>query len=95
MKLTKFGMSFKGPYSAELFKQAYIEPEGFDHVVIGTGESKAIASARAFAHLRGNGINPIMDDISSMIDKNLPSAPHTVEGDDKCSVYCIIGASVE
>jgi hypothetical protein len=94
-RLDKIGLWFKGPHSAELFKLLYIEPVDFETVVIGTGESKAVAATRALAHLKGKGYSPIMQSINDEVQHMMPSAPHAVEGDQYCAVYCILGVTAE
>lgn len=94
-RLEKFGLLFYGPYSPELFKAVYMEPEGFETVVIGSGESKAVAAIRAVAHLKGKGYGPVMDKINDEMRFHLPAQPQAVEGDDYCAVYCVLGVSAE
>jgi hypothetical protein len=94
-RLEKIGLWFKGPYSADLFKQIYIEPEDFETVAIGTGESKDVALTRALAHLNGKGYGPIMVDIVNEARHMAPAAAIQVEGDEYCAVYCILGVTAE
>ena len=94
-RLTKFYIRFRGPHSALLFKALHFPEPDHDTEVIGTGESKAVALARAVAHLRAEGYGDCMDQIQDQIDHQMPAEPHAVEGDELCSVYCIIGVSAE
>ena len=94
-RLDKFGIWYKGPHSAEMFKVIYQEPPDFECVVIGSGESKAVAMARALSHLRGEGFATIMNQIEGEAHFHLPDRATAIEGDDYCQVYCIIGVSAE
>jgi hypothetical protein len=94
MKLEKFGIWFKGPHSEELFKALYVPPSGFDQIFVGTGESKAVAAARALSHTRGCGLSGIYDELEKLTHRNMPPRSTAIEGDDYCQVYCIIGVGV-
>ena len=95
-RLEKFGIWYKGPHSAEMFDAIYIEPTGFECVVTGTGESKAVAAARALSHLRGKGFGAIMNEIEAEMMFHLPERATAVEAPEHfLNVYCIIGISAE
>jgi len=90
-RLTKIGIWFKGPHSADLFEALWIYPSEFDDVFIGTGESKAVAAMRALAHMQGKGLSAIYEAIEREVQTSMPPRSTTVEGDHNCSVYCIVG----
>jgi|GEM_PF-6387995 len=96
-KLKKFALRFYGPYSPDMFKAMYVESDfaQFDTVVIGTGESKAVAAARALSHLNGKGYGPVMDAIIGEIEFIVPKNSHFIEGDDFCMVYCVLAVGAE
>lgn len=96
MKLKSFRAQFMGPYSAELFKAVFIPDEwssNYTQFAIGTGESRAVASARAVNHLEG--VDDLLGDIDAQLQCVLTDKATNVEGDEFCSVYCIIGIEVE
>lgn len=93
MKLEKFGIWFKGPHSEQLFKVLYNPPSDYDQVFIGSGESKAVAAARALSHTRGCGLSSVYDDLEKLVHRNMPQRSTAIEGDSQCQVYCIIGVS--
>jgi hypothetical protein len=88
---------YMGPYSPQLFESLFIANDyaDFEEVAIATGESKAVAAARAISHLQGKGFGPIMDQIIEFVEREAPRNSHFVEGDLFCSVYCILGVSAE
>jgi len=94
-RLEKISIRFMGPHSSDLFKCLYIPPVDFEHVSIGTGESKSVAATRAIAHLQGEGFSPILDEIRDAVSNMMPGAPDAVEGDGFCQIYCIIGVTAE
>jgi hypothetical protein len=94
-RLTKFSILFMGPHSAQLFKAVYVPPTEYDSVFIGTGESKAVASARAMSHMRGAGYGSVFNQIEELVQKHMPARPTSIEGNKEAQVYCIIGISAE
>lgn len=95
-RLLKFGIWFKGPQTAELFKYTYHEPQGFDHVLIGSGESRAVAAARALSRLRDLEVRAIREDIEVQTQLVLRPEYSEVEiTEPETSMYCIIGLNVE
>ena len=95
-KLTKFGIWFDGPISPELFKLKYDKPEGFDIIVIGTGESKAVAAYRAISHLEGKGVGPVLEQIFDELEFILTPASSAIEAEPPTThIYCTIAVSVE
>lgn len=96
-RLESIALFFEGPYSPELFNlMSQVKRfSNFETVTIGTGESKAVAAVRAIAHLKGKGYGPVMDEINFEVQRLMPAAPHTVEGDSMCQVYCILGVTAE
>lgn len=95
-KLTKFGIWFQGPLDPETFKLIYIEPEDFDLVVIGTGESQAVAANRALSHLEGKGIAAIYSDIYRQTNRVLGKTSALIEAPEQNrNIYCIIAISAE
>ena len=95
-KLTKFGIWFDGPMSPELFRLQYIEPAGFDIVVIGTGESRAVAAYRAVSHLEGKGVGPVLEQVFDELEFVLNPMSSTIEAEPpKTNMYCIIGIGVD
>jgi len=96
-RLDKIGMWFKGPHSPDLFKALYVESQyaEFETVSIGTGESKAVAAARAIAHLHGKGYGPVLQEIHDQVERMMPDNSEFVEGDGMSFVYCILGVSAE
>lgn len=97
-RLIKFGMRFMGPHSPQLFEALFIKynwEQEYDHYFIGTGESKAVAMARAMSHMQGYGIGPIMHEIQELAQFQLPARAKYIEGSGLVQVYCIIGISAE
>jgi hypothetical protein len=95
-RLEKFGIWYKGPHSAEMFKVIYIEPVGFECVVVGSGESKAVAAARAISHLRGEGFGAVMNEIEDEMQFHMPDRATAIEAPEPfLNVYCIVGVSAE
>ena len=96
MQLDKLRVRFMGPYSAQLFKVAYVEEPGFDTTVIGTGESKAVAAARALSHLAGQGYATIMNQIEDGVQRNLPERATAIEAPElNINVYAVISLSAK
>lgn len=96
-RLKRVGIWFKGPHSAALFKALHT-PEKyceFDHVVIGTGESRAVAASRAISHMRDLNIRPILEDIQTHVQVQLPPHASDIEAGGLTSIYCIIALDVE
>lgn len=93
-RLTKIEVWFKGPHSAELFKARWVEPE-YDLVFIGSGESKTIAADRALALFQGEALSAIYEDIEKAVRSETPPRAKAIEGDEHCSVYCIVGINYE
>jgi hypothetical protein len=98
-RLTKFGVRFRGPHSPELFKSLHTgnEETHFDHTVIGTGESRAVAAARAMSHLRPLNLgHKVLADIEAHVALNMPSNPTAIEAPEEfLNIYCILSISVE
>lgn len=90
-KLHQYGIWFYGPYSPELFELIYAAPPAiFTDVFIGAGESKAVAAMRALSHIKGRGWSSCFDLIEDEVKRALPSHSTTVEGDERCSIYCVL-----
>lgn len=97
-RLSKIGIWFKGPHSAELFKYLYVEESyrDFDHVRVGSGESMAVAATRAIAHFRDLELpHSVMEDIRTHVQIQLPAHADKTEGDQFASMYCIVAISLE
>jgi hypothetical protein len=95
-QLTKFGIWFHGPQTPELFDACKPAHPEFDHVVIGTGESRAVAASRALAHMRDLNIRPIREGIEAQTQVVLTPQCNEVEADcHGMQMYCIIAISVE
>lgn len=96
-RLNKIGVWFKGPHTPELFKMLYIKEKyrEFDHVAVGTGESRAVAAARALSHMRDLNVRPIMDDIQTHVQLQLPRHSNEIEAESGTNMYCIIGIEVD
>jgi hypothetical protein len=54
-RLSMITVRYMGPYSPQLFESLFIANDyaDFEEVAIATGESKAVAAARAISHLHG------------------------------------------
>lgn len=95
-KLKSYGIWFHGPFSPDLFKYVHTQPPAvFTDVFIGTGESKAVAAMRALSHIKGAGWASEFSRIEELVKQSLPSHSTTIEGDDQCSVYCVLGLENE
>jgi hypothetical protein len=98
-RLTKFGLQFRGPLTPESFRACYVEPSHqYDHVVVGSGESRGVAVHRALSHMSDLRVDNVMDDIVAQAmcvapancHEAVPGAKHRGVG-----IYCIIGIDVE
>jgi hypothetical protein len=95
-RLVELGIRFYGPQAPELFKASYVEPDKYDHVVIGTGESRAVAAARAVSHMRDLGVQNIKEAIEEHVQVVLtPDCTEIEAGDSELNMYCVIGIRVE
>ncbi|MHC4121601.1 MAG: hypothetical protein ACYSWO_29360 [Planctomycetota bacterium] len=96
-RLTKFGIWFEGPKTPQLFDLCFNrDPDGFDHAVVGTGESRAVAASRALSHMRDLNVKPIMGDIESHVQRTLgPGCAEIEAAENELNMYCIIAISVE
>lgn len=94
--LTKIGIRFHGPQTPELFNACRSPQPEFDHVVIGTGESRAIAACRAVAHMRDLSVRAIREDIEAQVQLVLTPGCNEVEaGPHDTNMYCVIGICVK
>jgi hypothetical protein len=95
-RLTKFGIWFYGPQTPDLFDTIPLPRDQFDHVVVGTGESRAVAACRALAHMRDLDVRDIREDIEAQVQIVLTPAYNEVEaGQHGMNMYCVIAINVE
>jgi hypothetical protein len=75
----------------------YVESPHFDHNVIGTGESKAVAAMRALSHLHDLDLGrKVRADIETQLQATLPGNASYIEAaHPDLNVYCTIGITVE
>lgn len=97
-QLKRIAIRFYGPHSPDLFKLIFVRDEwdvNYDHFVVGTGESRAVAAARAVSHMRDLEVKEIIGDIEAQVQCVLPRNAAEIEGDNICQLYCVIGLDVE
>jgi len=96
-RLTGFQMWFRGPQTPELFQfDATDQTEGYDHFIVGEGDSRAQAAARALSKLRTLDIGPIRAEIEGNVQRGLSQECSLIEADDPdLSMFCVIGISVK
>lgn len=94
-RLEKINIDYRGPHSAELFKASYVKPTEYQHTVVGTGESHAVAAVRALSHLRNLSLGTVFLTIEEMVQKSLPtnaSAIATPQAD--INIYCVLSITL-
>ena len=95
-QIKQYSIRFYGPHSQDLMQYVYTQPPAvFNDVFIGSGESKAVAAMRALSHMKGAGYSEIFTTVEKMIMDSLPSKATTIEGDENCSIYCVLAFEAE
>jgi len=95
-RLTKFGIRFHGPQTPELFDAVPLPHDEFDHVVVGTGESRAVAASRALAHMRDLNVRGIREDIEAQTQLVLTPECNEVEANSHgMNMYCVVAINVK
>jgi len=87
---------FYGPQAPDLFYASHTDPPGFDHVVIGTGGSKAMAASRALSYLRDLQVLPVLGDIVDKVQASLPLNGGDIEAADPAlDIFCVLAINIE
>ena len=82
-------LKFYGPHSESL-AQFVITPTDCDQTFIGKGVSKLEALENALAVLE---IETPAPRVRRAAMSMLPARPEFIEGDDQCSVWCVLGVN--
>lgn len=95
-RLTHFCIRFYGPHGPGLFEACFTKPDAFDHIVIGTGESRTVAAARALSHMRDLNVQGIREDIEQQVQMVLtPECTEIEAPEPEMNMYAVIGLNVE
>jgi len=94
-RLEVIKIDYRGPYSAKLFETIYVKPTAFQHTVVGTGESHAVAAIRALSHLRDLDLGAAAREIGDAVQQALPAnASEIATPQADINIYCVLSFDV-
>lgn len=97
--LTSIKVEFFGPQTPQLFEAVFEEGPWkvrFDHVAIGTGQSRYQAATSAAANIYSlNLTRTVREAINNYMESVIPPQGTIIEAEEPMQMYCVIGVNVE
>jgi ATP-dependent protease HslVU (ClpYQ) peptidase subunit len=94
-RVTELNIEYKGPYSEELFRISH-KPKDYQHIVVGSGESHAVAAIRALSQLRNLELGTVCQDIKEKVQQFLPANANAIATPQAdINIYCVLSFDVE